>query len=96
MLNFSHYIKMPHSNFKGRSRTFSSGVGKCSCSHTLDFASERDMEMKLRMHLKFFSNHRKGFNKIRVPKKACMMREQQLNEAEKMRSVHWPRSMEGP
>ena len=38
---------MPHSNFKGKSRTFSLGVGKCSCSQTFDFTSERDMKMKL-------------------------------------------------
>ena len=79
---------MPHSNLKWRSHIFSSGVGKCSCGQTLDFTSERDMKMKLRMHLKFCSNPPVGFDKIRVPKKACMMREQQFNEAEKMRSVH--------
>ena len=79
---------MPHSNFKERSHTFNTGVGKRSCGQTFDFDSERDMKMKLRMHLKFCSNPPKGFDKIRVPKKACMMREQQLNEAEKMRSVH--------
>ena len=78
---------MPHSNFKGRSRIFSLGVGKCSCGQTLEFTSERDMAMKLRMHgpcelrvtqqphLKFCSNPPVGFDKIRVPKKATMMRE---------------------
>ena len=79
---------MPHSNFKQRAAEFSSGVGKCSCGQTLDFASERDMKMKLRMHLKFCSKPPKGFNKIRVPKKACTRREQQLDEAERMRKVH--------
>ena len=79
---------MPQSNFKGRSRIFNSGVGKCSCSQTFDFTSERDMKMKLIMHLKFCSNPPKSFDKIRVPKKACMMREQQLNEAERIRLVH--------
>ena len=79
---------MPHSNFKQRSYIFSLGVGNSSCSQTLDFTSERDMKMKLRMHLKFCSNPPVRFDKIRVPKKACMMREQQLNEAERMRSVH--------
>ena len=79
---------MPHSNFKWRATEFSSGAGKCSCSQTLDFASERDMKMKLRMHRKFCSNPPKGFDKIEVPKKACTMREQQLNEAERTRSVH--------
>ena len=42
------------------------------------------------MHLKFCSNPPKGFDKIRVPKKASTVREQQLNEAERMRSVHQP------
>ena len=79
---------MPHSNFKGRSRIFSSRVGKCSCGQTLDFASERDMAMKLRMYLKFCSNPPVHFDKIGVPKKACTMREQQLNEAERMRKIH--------
>ena len=46
-----------------------SGVGKCSCSKTLDFISERDMKMKLQMHLKFCSNPPVGFDKIKVPKK---------------------------
>ena len=46
------------------------------------------MKMKLRMHLKFCSNPPKGFDKIGIPRKACMMREQQLNEAERTRLVH--------
>ena len=87
---------MPHSNFKGRSCTFSSRVGRCSCGQTFDFASERDMKMKLRMHLRFCSKPPEGFDKIRMPEKACMMREQQLNEAERMRSVHRPRAPQGP
>ena len=81
---------MPHSNFKWRATEFSSGVGKCSFGQTLDFASERDMNMKLRMYLKFCSNPPKGFDKIGVAKKACTMREQQFNEDERMRSVHRP------
>ena len=81
---------MPHSNFKWRTTEFSLGVGKCSCGQTLDLAPERDMKMKLQMHLKFCSNPPKGFDKIGVPKKACTMREQQLNEAERMRSFHRP------
>ena len=46
---------MPHSDFKRRSTEFSSGVGKCSCCQTFDFASERDMKIKLQMHHKFCS-----------------------------------------
>ena len=79
---------MPHSDFKWRATEFSSGVGKCSCSQTLNFTSERDMVMKLRMHLKFCSNPPKSFDKIKVPKKATTMRERQLNEYERIRSVH--------
>ena len=65
---------MPHSNFKERSHTFNTGVGKCSCSQTLEFTSERDMAMKLRMYSRFCSKPPVGFDKISVPKKACMMR----------------------
>ena len=79
---------MPHSNFKVRSQAFNTGVGKCSCGQTLDFASERDMVMKLRMHHKFCSSLPVRFNKMGVPKKAMTMREQQLNEAERIRSAH--------
>ena len=79
---------MPHSNFKERSQAFSTGVGKCSCGKTFEFASEREMKMKLRMHLKFCSKSPVAFDKIGVPKQACTMREQQLNEAERIRKVH--------
>ena len=44
--------------------------------------------MKHRMHLRFCSNPPVAFDKIKVPKKACTMREQQLNEAERIRKVH--------
>ena len=138
---------MPHSNFKERSQAFNTGVGKCLCGKTFDFASEREMKMKLRkgptgaqgrwlhgvgalvplhpaqwctipctlssvLSLQRAAPQHQGppvaFNKIGVPKKACMMgslvkphqavcnprprpmREQQLNECERMRSVHQP------
>ena len=45
-------------------------------------------KMKLQMHLKSCSNPPVAFDKIRVSKKACMMREQQLNEYERIRKVH--------
>ena len=44
--------------------------------------------MKHRMHLRFCSNLPVAFDKIGIPKKACTMREQQLNEAERIRKVH--------
>ena len=87
-LNLS-LVKMPHSNFKDKAYAFNTGVGKCSCGQTFEYASERDeMKMKLRMHLRFCSNPPVAFDKIRVPKKATTLREQQLAEAEKMRKVH--------
>ena len=79
---------MPHSNFKERSQAFNTGVGKCSCGQTFDLPSERDMVMKLRMHRKFCSKPPRSFNEIRVPRKATTLREQQLNEAERIRKVH--------
>ena len=79
---------MPHSNFKSRATEFNTGVGKCSCGQTLDFASEREMKMELHMHCKFCSNPPKASDKVEVPKKATTMRERQLNEYERMRKVH--------
>ena len=46
------------------------------------------MAMKLQMHHKFCSKPPMVFDEIWVPKKACTMREQQLNEAEKIRKVY--------
>ena len=64
---------MPHSNFKDKAYGFRTGVGKCSCGKTFEYTSERDMKMKLRMHLKFNSNPPLAFNKVGIPKKACTM-----------------------
>ena len=86
-LNLS-LVKMPHSNFKERSQEFNTGVGKCPCGQTSEYTSERDMKMKLRMHRRFCSNPPKGFYKIGILKKATALREQQLNEAERMKKVH--------
>ena len=79
---------MPHSNFKWRATEFNTGVEKCSCGQTFECASEREIAIKHRMHRRFCSNPLVAFDKIRVPKKACRMREQQLNEAERIRKVH--------
>ena len=81
-------VKMPHSNFKERSQEFNTGVGKCPCGQTFGYTSERDMKMKLRMHCRFCSNPPKAFDKIGIPKKAMTLREQQLDEAERMHKVH--------
>ena len=79
---------MPHSNFKERSQAFNTGVGKCSCGKTFEYASERDMVMKLQMHHRFCFNPPVAFDKVGIPKKAATLREQQLNEAERIRKVH--------
>ena len=79
---------MPHSNFKDKAYEFNSGIGKCPCGHTFEYTSERDMKMNLRMHHRFCSNPPVAFNKIRIPKKAVTLREQLLNEYERMRKVH--------
>ena len=86
-LNLS-LVKMPHSNFKDRAYEINSGIGKCPCGQTFEYTSERDMKMKLRMHLRFCPNPPVAFDKIRVPKKAMTLRVQQLAEAERMRKVH--------
>ena len=79
---------MPHSYFKERSYTLNLGVGKCSCGQTFDFTSEKDMNMRLRMHCKFCSKPPKSSKQIRMPNKAMTLKEHQNSEAEKMRKVH--------
>ena len=86
-LNLS-LVKMPHSNFKRKATKFEAGVGRCSCGQTFECASEPELAMKRRMHCRFCSNPPVVFDKIKVRKKAFTMREQQLNEAEKIRKVH--------
>ena len=79
---------MPHSNFKQRATEFNLRVGKCSCGQTFECALERDMNMKLQMLRKFCSKPPRVFDETRVPKKATTLREQQLNEYERMGAVH--------
>ena len=75
---------MPRSNFKKESYTLNSGVGKCSCGQTFDFASEKDMNMKLQMHRKFCSKPPKGSKPVGMPKKPMTLREKQHCEVEMM------------
>ena len=79
---------MPHSSFKRKVTDNGAGVGRCPCGLTFECSSERELAMKCRMHCRFCSNPLLAFNKIGIPKKACTMREQQLNEAERIRKVH--------
>ena len=61
-------VEMPHSNFKERSQEFNTVVGKCPCSQTFEYTSERDMKMKLQMHRRFCSNPPVALDKIGIPK----------------------------
>ena len=79
---------MPHSSFKRKVTDNVAGVGKCPFGQIFECASERELAMKSRIHHRFCSNPPLAFNKIGIPKAACMMREQQLNEAERIRKVH--------
>ena len=81
-------VKMPHRNFKERSQEFNTGVEKCPCGQTFEYTSERDMKMKFRMHHRFCSNPPVAFDKIGISKKATTLREQQLNETERIRKFH--------
>ena len=79
---------MPHSSFKRKATEFEAGVGKCPCGQTFECASEQELAMKRRMHRRFCSSPPVAFDKIGIPKKAVTLREQQLNEAERVREVH--------
>ena len=78
---------MPHSNFKEKYHLLGSGVGKCPCYKTFDVTSERDQEMKFRLHHKFYPKL-VGFKQVMISKKAMMPREQQLDDVERKRKVH--------
>ena len=79
---------MPHSSFKARSHVLNSGAGKCSSDQTFDFASEKEMNMKLQIHCKVCSKPPKSSNQIRMPMKAMTLKEHQNNETEKIQRVH--------
>ena len=79
---------MPHSNFKEISYPLNSEVRKCPCFKAFDHTSERDLGIKLRMHGKFCPNPAEGSKKVRVPKKAMILREVQHDVAERIKRVH--------
>ena len=73
---------MPHSNFKERSFTLYSGVGKCSCGQTFEFVSEREWSMKIRIHCRVCPNPPEASMRIKGPKIAMTSRESQKDEVE--------------
>ena len=87
-INNLSLVKMPHSDFKRKVTEFEAGAGKRSCDQTFECASEPELAMKHRMHCRFCSNPPVAFDKIGIPKKAATLREQQLNEYERMKKVH--------
>ena len=78
---------MPHSKFKNKSRPLNLGLGKCPCGQAFNYASERDLNMKLQMHHNVCPHPPEGFKCIRTPKKAMMLKEVQHNEAERIKRV---------
>ena len=76
-INLSKFFasKMPHSNLKEILLLLNLGIGKCPCGQTFCFASERDLDMKLRMHHKFCSELVEDFKEVMIPKKAMTLRE---------------------
>ena len=86
-LNLS-LVKMPHSNYRFRVTYSGAGEGKCPCGQTFWCGTEKELNMKLRLHRRFCSKPPVGFDRIVIPKKACTLREQQLAEAKRIRKVH--------
>ena len=79
---------MPHSSFKRKITDNGAEVGRCPCGQIFECASKRELAMKRRIHHRFCSKPPLTFNKIGIPKKSFMMREQQLAETERIRKVH--------
>ena len=67
--------KMHHSKCKAKSCLLNSGVGKCSCDQTFEYASERDRNMKVHLHCKVCPNPPAGSKHISIPTKALTPRE---------------------
>ena len=86
-LNMTLY-KMPHSTFKQMPHESNTGVSKCSCGQTFDFSSNRDMELKRRLHRKFCKRPPIGKQKIGIPMKATTFMEHQAGTTMRRREVH--------
>ena len=76
---------MLHSSFIRKATEFVAGVGRCSCGQTFECASQQELAMKHRMHCRLCSNPPVACDKIGILEKAATLKEQQLNEYERMK-----------
>ena len=76
---------MPHSTLKMRPQPLSSEVAKCPGGQTFDYESDRDWEMKFRIHGKVCARLVEGSKQVRRSRKALMLREQQHDTVERRR-----------
>ena len=84
---------MPHSNFKDKPYALGLGVRNCSCGQTFGYASERDRELKIRLHHRFCSKPPKGTYEIGVSKarpveKATTQKECYDNESKEIKECY--------
>ena len=84
---------MPHSNFKDKPYALGLGARNCSCGQTFSYASERDRELKIRLHHKFCSKPPKGTYETGVSKahpmeKATTQKEYYDNESKEIRELY--------
>ena len=78
---------MPHGTFKKSPHPLNSGVASCPCGQTFIFTLDRDRDMKFWIHNKVCPGLVKGYEQVRVPKKAMTLKEVQ-HDAKKTRRVH--------
>ena len=85
--------KMPHSKFKDKNYEEGTGIIICTCGQTFNYASEREVRMKIRLHNKFCPNPSEDTsidgvsNPINV-KKSMTLKEFYKNEAEETRKLY--------
>ena len=90
--NLYLHIKMPHSKFRIRTVPLKSGFMKCLCGYVYDeYETERDMKMKLRMHMKVCTNPPEDLdncNNLRAPRKPLTMEEQRMHKNKQNRILY--------
>ena len=84
---------MPHSNFKYKPYALGLGVRNCSCGQSFGYASERDWELKIRLHHMFCfktpkGTYETGVSKARPVEKATTSKEYYDNESKEIRELY--------